>query len=166
MCCFGVCLCISSDPALQTRYVALPVLAYLHFSVMLKTDMASPVYTLTNKRRAGYHGVHLTKTCGALEAHQAVECSGRQLVQLLPKFQHFHFHRVSCSVKPVFWVRVCSVTNSPCPWMLTTSVKKSGNIFIIIIPLGLYNHKIILRNNNKTDFTTSKIYILFLFGCM
>jgi len=44
--------------------------------------------------------------------------------------------------------------------MLTTLVKKLGNIFIIItiiIPLGLYNHKVILRNNIKMDFKTSKI---------
>jgi len=47
--------------------------------------------------------------------------------------------------------------------MLMILVKKSENIFInsnnniIIIPLGLCNHKIILRNNTKMDFTKSKI---------
>ena len=105
LCSFCVRLCVpkskASAPALQARCTGLPVLSYLHFSVTLKTNVASPVYTLTNKRCAGYRAVHLTETCGALEAHQAVECSGRQLVQLLPKFQHFHLYRVSCSVKPV-----------------------------------------------------------------
>ena len=160
LCSFCVRLCVpkskASAPALQARCTGLPVLSYLHFSVTLKTNVASPVYTLTNKRCAGYRAVHLTETCGALEAHQAVECSGRQLVQLLPKFQHFHLYRVSCSVKPVLWVRVCSITNSPCPRLLTAFVKKSRNI-IIIKQLGRHNHKSILVNNTKMDFITSKI---------
>jgi hypothetical protein len=107
-----------------------------------------------------------------LEAHQAVECSGRQLVQLFPKFRHFHFHSVSVPSNLFSELEFVLLRTRLASDFLRQFVKNSGNIFTTtttnttntIIPLGRRNHKNIWKNNNNKGTLKEQYVNTIIFG--